>query len=81
MACDRQAIDQLGIPGAVLMENAGRICSNLFSQEFVDLFPGPVLVLAGKGNNGGDGYVIARHLHNAGCLVKILICTDTNSQS
>ena len=73
MACDRQAIDQLGIPGAILMENAGRNCCRLFSQKFEKLFPGPVLVLAGKGNNGGDGYVMARILADCGWQVITLM--------
>ncbi len=73
MALDRQAIDQLGIPGVVLMENAGRSCSNLFMTQFSDYFPGSVLVLAGKGNNGGDGYVMARILADRGWRVRTLV--------
>ena len=73
MALDRHAIDQLGIPGVVLMENAGRICSDLFANEFADYFPGPVLVLAGRGNNGGDGYVMARILSERGWQVTTLV--------
>lgn len=73
---DRQAIEQLGIPGAVLMENAGRAATELFCREFSDLFPGPVLVLAGQGNNGGDGYVMARGLHERGWQVSTLILAE-----
>lgn len=73
MALDRQAINQLGIPGVVLMENAGRSCSNLFVEAFRQYFPGPVLVLAGKGNNGGDGYVMARILAEQGWQVTTLV--------
>lgn len=72
-AIDRQAIKQLGIPGVVLMENAGRAASDLFCCEFDSLFPGPVLVMAGKGNNGGDGYVMARLLAERGWQVNTLI--------
>ncbi|MEJ2700754.1 MAG: NAD(P)H-hydrate epimerase, partial [Desulfuromonadales bacterium] len=57
---DRRTIEEVGIPGIVLMENAGRGAVDHLCRRFGDLFPGPVLVLAGKGNNGGDGYVIAR---------------------
>jgi len=73
MALDRQAISQIGIPGVVLMENAGRACSDLFAHKFSDYFPGSVLVLAGKGNNGGDGYVMARILADRGWRVTTLV--------
>ena len=73
MALDRQAINQLGIPGVVLMENAGRSCSDLFVQGFSQYLPGPVLILAGKGNNGGDGYVMARILAEQGWQVTTLV--------
>ncbi len=59
---DRQTIEQIGIPGVVLMENAGRAATQHLERRFGHLHPGPVLVMAGKGNNGGDGYVMARHL-------------------
>jgi len=70
---DRQAIDQIGIPGVVLMENAGRAATGVFCREFHDFYPGPVLVLTGKGNNGGDGYVMARILADRGWLVQTLV--------
>ncbi len=73
MALDRQAIDHLGIPGVVLMENAGRSCCDLFTQKFSDHFPASVLVLAGRGNNGGDGYVMARILSERGWRVTTLV--------
>lgn len=72
-AIDRQAIKQIGIPGVVLMENAGRAATDIFCCEFEALYPGPVLVLAGKGNNGGDGYVMARLLAEQGWQVQTLI--------
>ncbi len=70
---DRRAIDEAGIPGMVLMENAGRGAADLLCARFGDLFPGPVLVLCGKGNNGGDGYVLSRYLTNRGWRVRTLI--------
>jgi len=73
MALDRQAINQLEIPGVVLMENAGRSCSDLFVRDFRQYFPGSVLILAGKGNNGGDGYVMARILAERGWQVTTLV--------
>lgn len=72
-AIDQQAIKQIGIPGVVLMENAGRAATGVFCRELEKLYPGPVLVLAGKGNNGGDGYVMARLLAELGWQVQTLV--------
>ncbi len=76
---DRLAIEELGIPGAVLMENAGRGAAEHCLAELrsgaasPDEVPrGRVIVLCGSGNNGGDGYVVARHLHNAGVDVEVV---------
>ena len=70
---DRQAIKEWHLPGVVLMENAGLATADQIEERFSDLWPGPLLVVAGKGNNGGDGYVIARHLMNRGWDVAVLI--------
>jgi len=74
---DRRAIEEFGIPAAVLMENAGRgsavEAARLYRERGLR---GPVLVFCGAGNNGGDGFVIARHLANAGLAVQILLCCD-----
>lgn len=59
---DRMAIDDLGIPSLVLMENAGRQVAAAIEALFPDLSGRRVAVLAGRGNNGGDGFVIARTL-------------------
>jgi NAD(P)H-hydrate epimerase len=67
---DRRAIEDLGLPGIVLMENAGRGAAELLITLGID---GPVNVVAGKGNNGGDGFVIARHLANHGFDVRVLL--------
>lgn len=66
---DRLAIDTYGIPGEVLMENAGAQVVRVLWQEFPHLQARRVAVLCGRGNNGGDGFVIARYLHNAGVPV------------
>lgn len=75
-AIDRNAIETLGIPGAVLMENAGRAAAEEIMDDAGELFPGPVLILAGKGNNGGDGYVIARILADCGWQVQTLVLAE-----
>lgn len=69
---DTWSMRSLGIPGPVLMENAGRGCVNVLEQYF-DLENLKVLIICGKGNNGGDGFVIARHLQNRGAIVKIIL--------
>jgi NAD(P)H-hydrate epimerase len=69
---DRRTIEEIGIPGVVLMENAGQGAADRLCRAFASLHPGPVLVLAGKGNNGGDGYVIARYLLNRGWRVRTI---------
>lgn len=61
---DRKAIEAYKIPGIILMENAGRNVA----EEVMKMRENPkkvkVAILCGKGNNGGDGFVVARHLHN-----------------
>jgi len=66
---DQRAIREHGMTGLVLMENAGRGCAELLERLGIE---GPVSICTGKGNNGGDGYVIARHLDNAGHLVRVV---------
>ena len=69
---DRRAIQDLGIPSLVLMENAGRTTYQILRREFPDL-QGEVAVVAGRGNNGGDGFVVARYLANAGIPVAVFL--------
>jgi NAD(P)H-hydrate epimerase len=71
-ACDRRAIEELGLPGLCLMENAGRGCAEAILDHLEDGGGAHVTVCCGGGNNGGDGYVIARWLANAGVEVRVL---------
>ncbi len=71
-ALDRRTIEELGVPSLVLMENAGRSTYLVLRQEFPTL-AGPVAVCAGRGNNGGDGLVVARYAANAGLPVMVFL--------
>ena len=77
-AFDAWAINTLGIPGVVLMENAGRSCAELIEDKLKDVAEPKVCIFCGTGNNGGDGYVIARHLINRGIRVTVVVCGDRN---
>jgi NAD(P)H-hydrate epimerase len=77
-AVDQWAINTLGIPGVVLMENAGRSCAELIKEKLTCVAKPKVCIFCGTGNNGGDGYVIARHLLNSGFKVIVVICGDRN---
>jgi hydroxyethylthiazole kinase-like uncharacterized protein yjeF len=77
-AFDAWAINTLGIPGVVLMENAGRSCAELIGDKLKDIAGPKVCIFCGTGNNGGDGYVIARHLINRGIQVAVVVCGDRN---
>src|SRR5437879_3397343 len=67
---DRRAIAEFGLPGIVLMENAGRGAAELLIRLGI---AGRVVICAGKGNNGGDGFVIARHLELRACETSVLV--------
>ncbi|MFZ2090014.1 MAG: NAD(P)H-hydrate dehydratase [Desulfobaccales bacterium] len=69
---DRRTIEDVGVPSLVLMENAGRGTYRVIRREFPEL-SGEVVVLAGRGNNGGDGFVVARHLANEGFPVTVFL--------
>jgi NAD(P)H-hydrate epimerase len=68
---DRRASEEFGMPGLALMENAGRGAAELLLRLSVG---GRVVICAGKGNNAGDGFVMARHLdnHHIDCHVVLL---------
>ncbi|TWT43384.1 NAD(P)H-hydrate epimerase [Botrimarina hoheduenensis] len=67
---DRRAIEDLGFPGMLLMENAGRACVDVMERLGIE---GQVIVVCGRGNNGGDGFVIARHLAVRGHAVRVVL--------
>ncbi|MHC4880643.1 MAG: NAD(P)H-hydrate epimerase, partial [Planctomycetota bacterium] len=70
---DRRATEEFGLPGVVLMENAGGGCVDWLVELGIC---GRVVICAGRGNNGGDGFVIARHLENRGIDVVVLLFAD-----
>tara|TARA_B100001750_G_scaffold211277_1_gene192405 strand:- start:1081 stop:1776 length:696 start_codon:yes stop_codon:yes gene_type:complete len=71
---DRLAIEEYGIPGIALMENAGAGAARIISGLSEKDCPPPFIILCGPGNNGGDGYVVARHLCNSGFEVEVCLC-------
>lgn len=70
---DVLAIEHVGIPGIVLMENAARAAAEFIYSVLVNPPRANVVVMCGPGNNGGDGFVVARHLRNAGVPVTVVL--------
>ena len=73
---DRRTIEEFGMPGMVLMENAGRGATRFLLDCFPDIEKKSVGVLAGRGNNGGDGFVIARYLKQKGIPVHVYLLAE-----
>ncbi|MAG13877.1 MAG: hypothetical protein CMN78_04715 [Spirochaetales bacterium] len=76
---DRRAQEEYGVPGIVLMENAGAKAYSM-CREIVPSFISPdsqLLFVAGKGNNGGDALVMARHAFNDGLSVRVLMTSSS----
>ncbi|MEJ5258844.1 MAG: NAD(P)H-hydrate epimerase [Anaerohalosphaeraceae bacterium] len=73
-AFDRWAIEQMHIPGTVLMENAGRGAAECLLGKLEKKPFNHVVIFCGSGNNGGDGFVIARHLANSGVTTSVILC-------
>jgi ADP-dependent NAD(P)H-hydrate dehydratase / NAD(P)H-hydrate epimerase len=75
---DRRAIGEFGIAGLTLMENAGTSCVHAILETFGPGEGQRALIVAGKGNNGGDGFVIARLLRDRGWEARVLLiaCAD-----
>ena len=77
-ALDRQAIEEFGMPGIILMENAGRgVVDYMLSCHA----QGKIVICCGKGNNAGDGFVVARHLDNLGLAVHVLLFSNPEDYS
>jgi hypothetical protein len=70
---DQRTIKEFSIPGLILMENAGRGIFELICRHFAARLHHGVTILVGPGNNGGDGFVVARHLNQEGVKVELLI--------
>lgn len=70
---DRRTTGDVGIPGLVLMENAGRGVAHVLARRWPDALVRGVVVVAGPGNNGGDGFVVARALHALGVGVSVFV--------
>ncbi|MEB2313054.1 MAG: NAD(P)H-hydrate dehydratase [Sorangiineae bacterium] len=73
-AFDRHAMLECRVPSVVLMENAGRGAADLIARETP---PGPIVVMCGAGNNGGDGFVVARRLRTLGRDARVLLAVDS----
>ena len=63
---DRRTIQEIGVPGRVLMESAGRGVAGAMEEHVPDLASQSILIICGKGNNGGDGLVLLRTLIGLG---------------
>jgi NAD(P)H-hydrate epimerase len=70
---DRLTTERFGIPSLQLMEEAGKHVAGAVLAEFAPEMPRRVLVLCGTGNNGGDGFVAARHLRHAGLAPRVYL--------
>ena len=70
---DEKTIKECGLPGVVLMENAGRGAARLTREHFGDLAGKNVTVVCGRGNNGGDGFVMGRIFHGWGAAVRFFL--------
>ena len=70
---DRLTTERYGIPGRTLMENAGASVAQFIAQRWTNLAQRRIVVLCGKGNNGGDGFVAARHLRELGAKPEVYL--------
>ena len=75
---DRLAIESHGIPGLVLMESAGKGAARVLLAQFADHLKAGVGIICGKGNNGGDGFVMARYLADHRIRVTVYLLAKTS---
>ncbi|HEY6769256.1 MAG TPA: NAD(P)H-hydrate epimerase, partial [Candidatus Sulfotelmatobacter sp.] len=73
-AIDRATSDRFGVPSLTLMENAGAAVAEYLISQYSSAKN--ILVFCGKGNNGGDGFVAARKLHQQGKKVQVVLLAD-----
>ncbi len=77
---DKKAIYNFGIPGEVLMENAGRTASRILLEK-INISKKNIIILCGPGNNGGDGFVMARYLYSRCRCLKIILLVENKKLS
>jgi len=77
--CDEAAIRSFGIPSLFLMESAGAGVAGVVQSRYGSVSGKRVLIVCGRGNNGGDGFVVARHLSNKGARVDLLLLAAPRS--
>jgi len=70
-AIDRASTERFGVPSLTLMESAGSAVAQFILSRYRGV--AHIAVICGKGNNGGDGFVVARKLHQSGCVVEVLL--------
>jgi NAD(P)H-hydrate epimerase len=75
---DRLAAEQYAMPTILLMENAA-VCLAAEARRMIRGARGRVTIFCGPGNNGGDGFAMARHLHNAGVQVKVVLADPSKA--
>lgn len=75
---DKRATEEYGVPSLLLMENAGLQTYEAARDLLGDLEDAEILIIAGKGNNGGDGFVAARHLSEAGAIVTVALAAEAD---
>lgn len=76
---DRRTIESFGLPGRILMENAGGGATCVLNNYFNGPEGKKIAVLAGRGNNGGDGFVMARYLAQRGADVTVYLLSDRSA--
>ncbi len=75
-ALDRYTIEEIGITGEILMENAGKGVAEIIWLRFGKEAEKGVVIICGPGNNGGDGFVVARHLAQRGFPIRVFLLTS-----